>query len=63
MTVIIKKISKDEIIVSAVKLLHTKERRYVKIDTDIWYNKDLHKYVSYKDFDIINAKDLIWGKH
>jgi hypothetical protein len=41
MTVIVKSISQDEIIVEGIRLLFSVKRRYVRVDEDLWYSKKL----------------------
>lgn len=62
MTVIIKKVSEDEIIISAIRFIFTTTRRYVRVDKDIWYNKDLHQEVTSYEMDHLTDKQLVWGR-
>ena len=62
MTVIIKKISNEEITITAIRFIFTTKRRYVKVDTDTWYNKDLHQEITEDELETLTDKELIWGR-
>ena len=62
MVTIIKKVSEDEIIIEAIRFIFTTKRRYVRVDTDLWYNKDLHQEITNDEMDTLTDKQLVWGK-
>jgi len=62
MTVIIKKISNEEIVITAIRFIFTTKRRYVKVDSNIWYNKDLHQEVTEDELETLTDKELVWGR-
>ena len=43
MTIIIKKVSEDEIVIEAIRFIFTTRRRYVRVDTHLCYNKYLNQ--------------------
>jgi hypothetical protein len=59
---IIKIISDDEIIISAVRFIFTTRRRYVRVDDNLWYNKELHQEVTEYEMDNLPDEQLVWGK-
>lgn len=62
MTIILKKVSEDEIIIKAVRLIFTTTRRYVRVDDNLWYNKDLHQELTDEEMNSLTEKELVWGK-
>lgn len=62
MVIILKKVSDDEIIISAMRFIFTTTRRYVRVDENIWYNKDLRQEVTDYEMDNLDIKELVYGK-
>ncbi len=62
MVTILEKVSNDEIIISVKRFIFTTTRRYVKVDENIWYNKDLRQEVTDYEMDNLDIKELIYGK-
>jgi hypothetical protein len=58
----VKIISDDEIIISAVRFIFTTRRRYVRVDNNLWYNKDLQQEVTDYEMDNLPDEQLVFGK-
>lgn len=52
----------NEIIVSAIRFIFTTRRRYVRVDTDLWYNKDLHQELTDYEMNNLPDEEIMWGK-
>jgi hypothetical protein len=62
MVTIVKKVSDDEVIIESVRFLFTTTRRYVRVDTNLWYNKDLHQEITDHELNTLTDEELIYGK-
>ena len=62
MTTIIVKESVDEITVTAIRFIFTTKRRYVRVDENTWYNKDLHQEITDEEWDYLTDEQIVFGK-
>ena len=61
MVTIVKKVSKDEVIIDVIKFIFTTTIRYERIG-DLWYNKKLHLQVTDYEMHNIPIEFLVGGK-
>ena len=45
-----------------MRFIFTTTRRYVRVDENTWYNKDLRQEVTDYEMDNLDIKELIYGK-
>jgi len=52
----------NEIIISAIRFIFITRRRYVRLDTDLWYNKDLQQELTDYEMNNLPNEEIMWGK-